>query len=211
MNRINWELSSKGVSYPSKKERRSPSQELSGRPILPGKYSLVLTSGGETVSQVVNVKIDPNLDINENDLRVRISRYDAAAAMMTELSTICNTLHSYRNAIRKVSSLTPAADGKAVKRNSDMVKQIEALFNSIFGPKHKGLIRENNFVYHYVSSPLNYTMSTLKDNQQAYQNRIQRARLELDILKIEFSRFTNDEWKKYKIYIDSLELKIFKD
>ncbi len=69
LNRVYWGLRRKGVRRPNAPKPTKPdAREPSGPPVLPGEYTVRLSHGKESVTQVVNVITDPRVGINKRNL-----------------------------------------------------------------------------------------------------------------------------------------------
>jgi photosystem II stability/assembly factor-like uncharacterized protein len=110
----------------------TPWSEPQGPMVLPGRYEVRLTAGSQTLTHLIDVRLDPRLKIDMDELRAQLT-------LAQKLNQGMNaTYDAYTQAAQALADLT--ARGDAAKYLADKVKAFTDA-NGGFGPMNRELTR----------------------------------------------------------------------
>ena len=144
LNRVSWNLRLAGPEI-----RRPPTAEetaFGGAPrgplVLPGTYTIRLTSGNRTVEEHVEVKLDPTINVPVSDLQstleLQIKLRDMQSSMNSALRYLDSIEEQLKHTQTTMKGLNKEPDKEMLKALEDYVKQLEALEDR-FAQRTEGL------------------------------------------------------------------------
>lgn len=144
LNRVSWNLRLAGPEI-----RRPPTAEetaFGGAPrgplVLPGTYTIRLTSGNRTVEEHVEVQLDPTINVPVSDLQstleLQIKLRDMQSSMNSALRYLDSIEEQLKHTQTTMKGLNKEPDKEMLKALEDYVKQLEALEDR-FAQRTEGL------------------------------------------------------------------------
>ena len=131
-----------------------------GAAVLPGQYKVVLTAGGKSYTQTLDIRLDPRVKTPPEDLRRQF-----------ELDRkIADALHRDYEALQQVRSLR--AQLKALGSSSDAIKKAAADLEAKAAPIEGG---EGGYGTHYLSTPEGRSLSILNSGFGAVASALDTA------------------------------------
>jgi len=145
LNRVAWHL-----RYGGPEVRRPPSEEetaFTGPPrgpkALPGKYTVKLILGDKTLSEQLEVRLDPTLNVPLSDLQAQLDLQLKLREMQSSANTALKFLDSVIGQLKHsetiVKNLNKEPDKELLKFLEDSVKQVEALEDKLVN-RSEGLL-----------------------------------------------------------------------
>lgn len=133
LNRVTWNL-----RYGGAEVRRPPSAEETafggpprGPQALPGSYTVKLTVGDKTFAEVVEVRLDPTINVSLTDLQAQLDLQMKLRDMQSATATALRFLDSIEEQLKHtettVKNLNKEPDKELMKALEDYLKQIVAL------------------------------------------------------------------------------------
>lgn len=214
MNRFTWDLNRKGYRSPNAPKPKKQVQDLPGRTVLPGTYTIQVAFAGDTVSSPVNVKADPRFQMNQQDLALIASQQDELLELMKRATTAVDNLNDAKQTIGAITGRMRASkvsDEEVSKSSKDLMKRIKEL---------KEMIRSKEGIQGFISDP--FIVSARIGSAFIYQgdyNRpnesqklaIQTAKNELSKVLDEVNGFFEEDWATFKNRVDNLNLSLFSE
>ena len=119
LNRVNWDLRYQG---PHQRRAPSPEQEDNGfrfRPVgpqvLPGKYTVRLTAGGQTLTREIEVKADPTIPVTEAELRSQLDVNLKLRDMQSSVNDALRSIDTFKAELDQAEASVKALDPQAPK------------------------------------------------------------------------------------------------
>ncbi len=133
LNRVTWNL-----RYGGAEVRRPPSAEETafgrsprGPQVLPGSYTVKLTVGDKTLSETVDVRLDPTINVALADLQAQLELQMKLRDMQSATNTALRFLDSVEDQLKHtettIKNLNKEPDKELMKALEDYKKQIVAL------------------------------------------------------------------------------------
>jgi hypothetical protein len=217
--RMTWDLSEKGVSTPSRNERRGRGGfEPGGMSVLPGTYTLRLSFGDQKDSTTINVKADPRIEMTD---AVRQTRYAMAKDVekLTEVtSDAMKRLRESLEVAEEFEKKMKEAKRDDLKAAQDKTKAVKDSINSIMDfivgkeDKRQGLTRSSDpttvsFIFNarrYIGSPITPINET---DRRVYKQAEDRVTETLE----KVNTFFDGPWREYRTMMEGVKLSPFKD
>jgi photosystem II stability/assembly factor-like uncharacterized protein len=129
-----------------------------GAAVLPGKYTVKLTAGGETFTQLLEIRMDPRVKVSPDDLRRHFELDRQIAGSLHRDYEALQQVRSVQAQLKALTAKNPAAQINAkIKTAADA---IEAKAASIAG-------EEGGFGARYMSTPEGRSLSRLNSGFSA--------------------------------------------
>jgi photosystem II stability/assembly factor-like uncharacterized protein len=128
-----------------------------GAAVLPGKYKIVLTAGGQSYTQTLDVKMDPRVKTSPEDLRLQFELDQKIAAVLHEDSEALQQIRSLRSQIKwllRDQNLTSMASQTGLDTAAKIAADLEAKSAPIEGG-------EGGYGSRYLSTPDGRSLSRL--------------------------------------------------
>ncbi len=217
--RMTWDLSEKGVDFPSRNEPRGRGRfERGGMSVLPGTYTLRLSFGDQKDSTTINVKADPRIAMTD---AVRLARYNMAKDVekLTERTAdATKRLRESLDVVEEFEKKIKEAKRDDLKSAQDKTKAMKDSINSIMDfivgkeDKRQGLTRSSDpttvsFIFTargYIGSPITPINET---DRRVYKQAEDRV---TDTLN-KVNAFFDGPWKEYRTMMEGISLSPFKD
>ncbi len=216
-HRIYWNLDEKGPDRPSRTIRKSK-RERGGIKVKPGTYKVKVVHGDKTDSTTVTVKTDPRLDvsmaaINEvYETGKQLEGYSQTAAdAVKQLVESKNLAEKFK---KELKELGKDKFKDQIKASEEIVKQIDSVVALYLGKddKRQGIVRNPEpTVMSRIQTASRYVNSRKTGITETEKRMIRFAEEDLKNALEKTNAFFNDEWKSYRMSIESLDLSPFKE
>lgn len=135
MNRLNWNLT---IPNPEGVEGVFMGLGTGGHRVAPGKYSVQLTYGDQTVAKDLEVKPDPRWEASSADYAMQQDYLMKLRAAIDELHTVANDLRSVRSQVNDLKARISAEEYPKVHAMADsIVSQITKVEDLLIQPNQK--------------------------------------------------------------------------
>jgi len=215
LNKVIWGLDRKGVATPSRRER-DEDWEPGGVPVLPGKYKVVLIDGKHRDSATVQVKLDPRLDHNLNDLMAMEKVIDGFNKKVAASSKAFDQLTAAKKSITLANNLMvnqPDSVKREIKELGDQQStKIDSLMNLFLDPEGlKGIQRNPKTLNALTWRTRRYLYDSYgppTPNAQLILNKYNT--LSNEIIN-GVNNFISSSWSEYRKKVDAIPTQIFKE
>ena len=213
-NRVGWDMSKKGVRFPSRNEPPKDADDPSGQLVMPGEYKLVGVFNGHKDSTLVNVRLDPRLKITPADLDARNQAFESFYKEVDLSQRAFQALQDVRKDMRMIESMqvnAPDSTQKQIKEKmKPLNKQLSELELKFMEPEDvKGITGEIN-LGRYLSNSESYLNSSLGDPGANARDMLAITKQEVDKNVIAVNDFLSMQWVPFKEYINGLNWPLFK-
>ena len=144
-----WDLSEEAVDRPKREDDDSDDddedEERSGKPVLPGTYSVVLTNGTIHSKAKIDVALDPRVEDSEAAFKVR---YEALTQLEKMTALAAEAVQQVQNSQKEVKAFIQRLKAQEVddslnNTSSEILKKLEALEALFLGKKdnRQGIVR----------------------------------------------------------------------
>ncbi|TKS55577.1 VPS10 domain-containing protein [Mesohalobacter halotolerans] len=217
LHRMYWRMDEAGQRGPTRRLTKEDADERGGIDVLPGKYKLVMHYGIHKDSTYINVKFDPRIDVNIEDLK---SRYDFLKSIEKMKATayeasqrILKAKETADHYIKWMKEKDKTAFKEDIKASKAIKDSLEVLFEPFVGEDYsdkQGIIRTpvpdigdriRNASY-YASASFNKPGKTQLRLKQQAEEALKPA---IEAL----NKFFAEDWIEYQKRISALDLSLF--
>ncbi len=216
VNRIYWDLRRKGVRSPNTPKPKPDAKEPGGPAVLPGEYTVRLSHGKESASQVVNVITDPRVGIvvrNIENLQPIYKQQMLLSSKVTEAMDRIRQSKSTVASINKMLEVKKNESHKAIqKKGKAMTDSLKILEELIVNPRGKqGIVRNPNILSATVGTVNRYLFSNLSGPNKSHEYLMVKAKRESEQVLTKVNLFFDNEWQKYQSEVENANLSLFKN
>lgn len=215
MNRLYWELDTKGVRGPTAGEPKKGAQEPGGGSLLPGTYTVFFNYEGVKDSTKVNVLSDPRFEVSRTDLASRkeiLDRYQSLTAVATEA---VQQLKGASATIGQVLQQMPEEktdELKALEKRSRNLQDSLQTIVELINPKEdvQGIFRNPDILSSRLGM-LGYYLGTNAGAPTA-THQLLITQLEDELMRVvsTVNGFFANEWEDYKQAVNEARLSPFR-
>ena len=216
INRVSWSLNENGAAFPSYREPRPDADPRGGQEVLPGNYKIVVTWGDYKDSTNVEVKLDPNLEVDLEGLKAKKAMMNDFEKVVSKATKGFNQLKQAKKTLKLVESQmvnAPDSVQKDIKKtHKKLTTEIDSLMKLYMQPQGlKGIQRAPNNLNGKIFSAFRYIRSLTGEptpnSKAAYNNAVNATKVVLGGVN---SFFEND-WKAYQEQIEGIQFSLFKE
>ncbi len=213
-NRVGWDMSKKGVRYPSRSEPAKDADDPSGQYVMPGEYKLVGIFNGHKDSTLVKVRLDPRLNITASDLEARNKVFEEFYKEVDLSQRAFQALQDVRKDMKMIESMQVNAPDsiqtKIKEKTKALNKKLSELEMKFMEPEDvKGITSEIN-LGRYLSNSGNYLNSSLGDPGANARDMLSQTKKEVAKNVMAVNDFLTIDWAPFKEYINGLNWPLFK-
>ena len=213
-NRVGWDMSKKGVRYPSRSEPAKDADDPSGQYVMPGEYKLVGWFNGKKDSTLVKVRLDPRLNITASDLDARNKVFEEFYKEVDLSQRAFKALQDVRKDMKMIESMqvnAPDSIQTQIKEKTKALnKKLSELEMKFMEPEDvKGITSEIN-LGRYLSNSGNYLNSSLGDPGANARDMLSQTKKEVARNVMAVNDFLTIDWTPFKEYINGLNWPLFK-
>jgi hypothetical protein len=214
MNRFTWDMCQAGYRSSSTKKPEKEIEDVSGRWVMPGKYSLQLRYGNDSVSIAVNVKKDPRMEISMETMQNNADNLDQILAYEKLSTTTIDQLNDATETIDRV-----LLDMKVQKVSNDSIQgaakalkvKIKALKEQVNEKEDIQGFSDNQQLLSSRIWPANYYSQLYSKNNSTQQLVIDQIKTQLKGILDDANQFFGQDWKQFQEDVQKLELNYFKE
>jgi len=216
-HRVYWSMNEKGADRPSRKIQKRKN-EPGGVRVKPGTYKVMVEYGEHTDSTMIEVLMDPRLNIDPaaiDDVYAsgkQLQRYmQMAADAVKQLVESKNLANKYQSDLRKIDK---EKFKEAIKASKDMIKKIDSVVAVFIGKedKRQGITRNPEMnVMTRINNARRYVLSRKTGITETEQQLMRFAEADLKDALDKTNNFFSADWKTYRESIEELEASPFKE
>ena len=216
LNRVYWGLRHKGVRSPnSPMQARQGGREPGGRPVLPGSYTVRLSAGKDTTSQMVDVISDPRVGINTRNLERLIPIYERQMELTESVTAMMDRIREAKNTIESVTKMLDEKneDHKGLKKTGKaMTDSLDALQHLIVNKRGlQGIVRSPDILSSKVGAIGRYLYSNITGPNDSHTYLLDYAESETEKVLEKVNAFFKDDWPDYQTAVEDADLSLFKE
>ncbi len=215
-NRVYWDMSRKGVNWPSHTSPKENKPDPSGDWVMPGNYTAVLTYDRWSASTDVEVKYDPRFELNEADLKARSEQVERIEAIVQLTTDAFERLKETEEKVAEINAMISLVEDSLQK---DMKNEAKIIMDSVQTMKMVFMNREDfdgyDHVTQYLSNDLwhygSYTYTGMAKPSPTADLALEI--LEKNVMKTmeRMNAFYENEWLAYQKMIEEAEIPLFED
>ena len=216
LNRITWDLSEKGVRWPSMSEppKDWEDNDPSGVTVLPGTYKVVIAYGKTKDSTTVMVHADPRLDISRADLAANQAYKRALQKQMAAMSKVADQLREAKKGIDLMNQQLADKKGDEWKTAKEMAKaakdSLEVLRLAIFGKEDvKGYFEQTEtwmYALGQTAWPAMSNLGAIGENNRILAQKLEQKTAET-VAKA--NKFFSEDWPTFTKYFEENPISLF--
>ncbi len=214
VNRIYWNLKSKGFELPSWEDEISEWYRPRGPEVVPGEYWVEITLKDEKGSAQAKILSDPRDDIPMENRKIKYQalreagkEMEAAAKAVNKMKAMYKSIDELINKIKSREDTTHKPLIEEGKKLQAQIKETARLFVSV-PDERQGIIRETNVMSHYwkVSRSLSSTFDKPTETHRKLHN---YAKQELNKALDRYNQLFETEIKAFKQKIKEADIPLF--
>ncbi len=214
LNKIRWGLNRDGVRYPSRKLSKKEDDLPGGLRVLLGKYKVVATYKGTRDSVMINVKMDPRIDVMTQQLDAIKEVYDAHNEKVAEASDALKRVQEARESLGlvvKILEVHKDTTLKEIKKEADeLKKEMDRLEELYMMPEGlKGIQRNPKTLNGLLGTASYYIGSSWEKPGDNAMRAVKEAWDKTDEAVGEIDNFFSKKWKPFKTRFEALGLTPF--
>ncbi|MFQ5652173.1 MAG: hypothetical protein ACE5IY_19765 [bacterium] len=215
INRATWDLRRKGVRSPTQPKPAPDAPEPSGPPVLPGTYTVRIKNGSHVDSTVVQVKLDPRLQVSPSDLQAKDKLFEHLLKRRALATQAADRLREAQKTVTLFAGKLKERQDEPAKRAKETGKVVQDTLKSLLAlivPKEvKGIRRDPNI----VNSRLRLASRYVRSSQQApgETEKLIVAQMEETLKEAlqKINAFFETEWMEYGKAIEAAKVVFFQD
>jgi hypothetical protein len=217
LNWLSWRFDTKGVRFPSRRERKKDDDEPGGGyRVAPGTYKAVFKFNEFKDSTTVNVYPDPRSGFDQDqynkgkELNTRITAYITLADKAFEqLKAATKTMELVKSSLVNV----PDSVKKNVLAQADsLTKKINTLKDLfMFGEDVKGIQDDSDKLMSYIFGPFGYVDNGRMLQGQNAEDAIRISEAEVRKVVDQVNLFFENDWKAWRIEVEKIEKPLFEE
>ncbi|MEQ9441737.1 MAG: hypothetical protein RIG62_22040 [Cyclobacteriaceae bacterium] len=216
LNRFSWDLSLKGQRDPdTPKPKKKDAPEPSGFPVLPGTYTVRLTYGDYKDSTQVKVKLDPRIELSEEDIMARNTMAEQYLEYVSLATQATDQLNEAKSTIDKVmAQLSDREDeaAKALNEQGKMLKDSIQSYKELIAQKEvQGIMRDPHIVSGKLDAAASYLSAFWHSPNENQRTVLQQAKTSLDEPLETINGFFKNEWVQFRQSVENANVSFFED
>jgi len=218
INRTSWRLDEKGFRQPGATQERGGGQEPGGMAVFPGNYMIKYTYAGQSDSAWIEVRIDPRVKYQMNDLIARKEFVLAFQKKVDKLTEAMELIKQAQDAIDLVGKEIPAGRSEELRNlrlEQKTVKDtLDSLMNRISPERPTETQRASPAEYNLRSQVVS-ALSSASDGFDALsttqKTAVELAEKELKKMLDAVDAFFTTTWPAFKETISKSSISPFND
>ncbi len=215
-NRTVWELDTKGVRMPDAKKPGQDASEPGGRAVTPGNYKIVFSYGGFKDSTLVEVKLDPKINMTNGELLEKAAMIDQLNTLITSATEKTDRLKEAKETteivLSRLKDLEKTETNNQLKAAADTVKaKINGLIAKINPPENmQGFSDDPKLTAVILSTTRRYMQETTFPATEAQRNILNEATKKIKPVMDAVDNFFQSEWATFKQTLERSQFSLFK-
>jgi photosystem II stability/assembly factor-like uncharacterized protein len=218
LNRLEWgqEQKRSRAANSKKSEKQQTEDEASGFPVLPGVYSVEIECDSVKVKTSAEVRSDPRMDIQPEDLARRQAQFEETQQIVAQLTEACDQLRECLAVIERVGTLLPVEKNEAQKALEKSGKQLQdslqTMLEEVVGKKDQKGINRNEEEYNSIVNRVQWHLwGNLSGNEQRYTILKTEAENAAKKVRDAVQHLMENEWATYRKKVEEAALSPFRE
>ncbi len=211
---VPWYLNEKGVHYPSRKKVKPDAKDSWGPKVIPGKYKLLLTYGTYSDSVTIDVKPDPRITSNLEDIRANRTLWnqhketiELARLAMERLIDAQETIHRVNVQFELEEDTIQEAIKTLGKKVNDTIVKMQEIFMQAKGLS--GYQDNSRKLNTYLYSASSHIMSSKGEPTTTAAFAARTARIKTDSVVNMINSLFSTIWVEYQEEVAKHTPKLF--
>ena len=194
---------------------RQGGREPGGRPVLPGSYTIRLSAGKDTTTQVVDVITDPRVGIDTRNLKQLIPIYERQMEITNSVTAMMDRIRESKQIVESVTKMldmkneTHKALSKSGKAMNDSLDVLQHLIVNKRGLQ--GIVRSPDILSAKVGAIGRYLYSNMTGPNDSHDYLLDYAEKETEKVLEKVNAFFKDDWPDYQTAVEDADLSLFKE
>ncbi len=214
INRISWNLEQDGPARPSLNRPKAGANQPSGRSVLPGEYTIVLTHGNHRAEGMLKVVPDPSLPVTQEQMIAKAALIDRhsknvnrLAEKMLQLGEAKEMAELMKKQLSKDEQYAPL-----VKKSEEILDQIDQIVLTINEPEDvQGLYRDPELLSSKLSDANRSLQDIIYPVTETDRLLVDRFEAEMKPVVNKINTFFNTTWADYKKKAGDVSLHLLPD
>jgi photosystem II stability/assembly factor-like uncharacterized protein len=218
LNRITWDLSEKGIRWPSmqKPDKDADKNDPRGVSVLPGKYAVVVAYGPASDTCELVVHADPRLALSENELIANRAFDKQMEEQIAKVSRVAAEMRKANKSINAIEKQLKDKEGDEWKEAKDKLKAVKDSFEvvqlAIWGKENMKGYYEQPETWMSVTGSTRYAIGSNRgaispNNQNQYKIFSKKTD---DVVALANEFFTED-WPVFKTFFEENPISLLTD
>jgi hypothetical protein len=218
LNRITWDLSEKGIRWPSmqKPDKDADKNDPRGVSVLPGKYAVVVAYGPASDTCELVVHADPRLALSENELIANRAFDKQMEEQIAKVSRVAAEMRKANKSINAIEKQLKDKEGDEWKEAKDKLKAVKDSFEvvqlAIWGKENMKGYYEQPETWMSVAGSTRYAIGSNRgaispNNQNQYKIFSKKTD---DVVALANEFFTED-WPVFKTFFEENPISLLTD
>ena len=213
-NQVSWDMREKGIHFPSRREPSEDADDPGGTAVAPGEYKIVMEYQDHKDSTMINVKLDPRLDISNEDIAARTAVVKDYYSKIDRATQAFQNLMKAKNSLKLVADVLVHAPDSTKKQVADSTKSIKkaiAEIEDIFmlPSDTKGIQDGSKTLSRYLFQAIRFLNSSPGRPGQNAMYAVKTAKLRIDEAVEKVNNFIEGDWQGYQNYVKGIQYSIF--
>lgn len=215
-NRTLWELDIKGVRMPDAKKPGPDANEPGGRAVIPGNYKVVFSYGSFKDSTMVEVKLDPRINMTKSELLEKAAMIDQFNTLITTVTEKTDRLKEAKETteivLSRLKDLEKTEANNQLKTTADTVKaKVNNLIARINSPEDmQGFSDDPKLIAVILSTTRRYMQDTTYPATEAQKNILNDASKKIKPVMDAVDSFFHNDWATFKQTLGQSQFSLFK-
>lgn len=190
MNRLTWDLKTKGSMVPGKPDLFSMFL-MGGANVMPGEYKMTLTIGDNQDSQSIRILKDPKTPISDEVLQENLKRKVLFNESADQLVGLYKKIEGASQSMKAVQSFV-AKDSSLKAEHEGMMKRVKELTYTILPKTQKGLLGDTPDLRSRLLSVAMYYFNPMVEVDENSEILFQQIQGQMKTLGTEIEAFEKD-------------------
>ncbi len=215
-NRIYWELDVKGVRMPDTKKPKDDAPERGGRTVTPGNYKVVMAYNNFKDSTMVEVKLDPAVQMTTSEMLDKAALIDQFNEMAGNATASTDRLNESKETIdlilEKLKTQEKSDVNKNLKQLADSTKtKITGLIAKINPPEDiQGFSDDPKLVSERLATARRYLQDTIYPVTETQRSILADTEKNIRPVMDQVNKFFREDWEAFKKAVNDAQFSLFK-
>lgn len=218
INRTYWEMSRKGIrfnfGFRGGGGGGGGDTEPAGADVLPGMYTARISYGDHVDSTMIDVRFDPRMEVNREDLEARLALYgqwEAKAKVLTEATERIGKAKETAETIgKRLRGMGDDAPKELMKQTKDIQKGLDGLTEMFSGPSDvQGIRRDPKTITSQLFTARGYIQSGFNAPDPSAFMALEKAEDALQEALDKVNAFFAEDWAGYRAAVEAANVSLF--
>ncbi|MCB0490019.1 MAG: hypothetical protein KDC99_16170 [Cyclobacteriaceae bacterium] len=217
INRIYWGLDVKGERTPDQKKPAADAAERGGRSVTPGNYKVVFAYGPHKDSTMVEVKLDPEIQITVSEMNDKAALIDKLNTLIHDATAKVDRLRESKETVdlilSKLKEREKSEANTKLKQLGDSTKsKIDKLILEVNPPEDiQGFSDDPNLVSERLGTTRRYLQDTHFAPSETQRRILSDTEKNVKPVMDKIDTFFSNDWESFKKAVNDAQFSLFKE